>query len=188
MDPIAWELAESEWIDSELSESNLMTFDGGSNYYWSHEIERCLDESDAKSGGHAGGKSFARPRSVGYAAPRPAFDSATLSKPHAPGRWSQLEVLGASGFHTVEDLRLEPIHVSDEGQRFFRLSAGGFSRVALSPDIIHSHCSSPLSETHLGEVSTAGQRTAATRSQLVKRKTGIEIKEHAFRQDVMAVQ
>jgi hypothetical protein len=39
MDPVAWDLAESEWIDSELSDGNLTTFDKGSNYYWSHEIE-----------------------------------------------------------------------------------------------------------------------------------------------------
>ena len=55
MDPVAWDLAESEWIDSELNEGNLMTFDNGSNYYWSHEIEKYLDESDAKSGGPGGG-------------------------------------------------------------------------------------------------------------------------------------
>jgi len=44
MDPIAWDLAKSEWIDSALSEGNLMTFDNGTSYYWAHEIEAYLDD------------------------------------------------------------------------------------------------------------------------------------------------
>jgi len=46
MDPVAWDLAESEWIDSELSEGNLITFDNGINYYWTYEVEKYLEEAE----------------------------------------------------------------------------------------------------------------------------------------------
>jgi hypothetical protein len=47
MDPGAWDLAESEWIDGELSDGNLITFDNGSSCYWSHQIEEFLDQVEA---------------------------------------------------------------------------------------------------------------------------------------------
>jgi len=46
MDPVAWDLAESEWIDSELNEGNLVTLDNGSKYYWIHDIEEYLDTAE----------------------------------------------------------------------------------------------------------------------------------------------
>jgi hypothetical protein len=45
MDPISWELAENEWVDAELTDGNLITFDNGSNY-WTHQVEEYLDESE----------------------------------------------------------------------------------------------------------------------------------------------
>lgn len=46
MDPVSWEMAEGEWIDHELSDERLMTFDNGGTYYWTHEVEAYLDEAE----------------------------------------------------------------------------------------------------------------------------------------------
>lgn len=46
LDPVSWDIAEGEWIDAEVSEGNLMTFDNGTSYYWTHEVESYLDESE----------------------------------------------------------------------------------------------------------------------------------------------
>lgn len=46
MDPVSWRMAESEWIDTEMSEDRLMTFDNGITYYWAHEVEEYLDEAE----------------------------------------------------------------------------------------------------------------------------------------------
>ena len=39
LDPIAWELAQSEYIDSLESDEQIMSFDNGSTYYWIHDLE-----------------------------------------------------------------------------------------------------------------------------------------------------
>lgn len=44
LDPISFEMAESEWIDNEVSDGNLVTFDNGSNYVWLHDLERFIEE------------------------------------------------------------------------------------------------------------------------------------------------
>jgi hypothetical protein len=45
LDPVSWEMAHCEWIDAEISDGNLFTFDNGSNYYWLNEIEQFIEES-----------------------------------------------------------------------------------------------------------------------------------------------
>jgi len=44
LDPISWELAESEWIDNEVSEGNLVTLDNGGSYFWLHDLEKFIEE------------------------------------------------------------------------------------------------------------------------------------------------
>ncbi|MCX6124055.1 MAG: hypothetical protein NTV34_04805 [Proteobacteria bacterium] len=39
LDPVSWNLAYSEYIDSEISDGNLVTFDDGTTHYWIHDIE-----------------------------------------------------------------------------------------------------------------------------------------------------
>jgi hypothetical protein len=46
MDPVSWRMAESEWIDLEVSEEQLVTFDLGSTYFWVREVEEYLEESE----------------------------------------------------------------------------------------------------------------------------------------------
>jgi hypothetical protein len=47
LDPISWELAEGEWIDSQMSDEILSTFDNGSSYYWTCEVDAYLDGQEA---------------------------------------------------------------------------------------------------------------------------------------------
>ena len=49
LDPVSWEMAHSEWIDSEDSDGNLVTFDNCSNHYWVFDIERFIAASAANS-------------------------------------------------------------------------------------------------------------------------------------------
>jgi len=44
LDPVSWDMAHSEWIDAEVSDGNLITFDNGSCHYWASDIERLVDE------------------------------------------------------------------------------------------------------------------------------------------------
>ncbi len=47
MDPIAWELARSEWTSTEEADGHLISFDKGSTYFQTNEIENYLQkESD----------------------------------------------------------------------------------------------------------------------------------------------
>lgn len=43
-DSVSWDMAQSEWLDSEVSEGIIVTFDSGSTYYWTHEVEAYLDK------------------------------------------------------------------------------------------------------------------------------------------------
>lgn len=43
LDPVSWELAKSEWADSEEQEGALLTFDNGSTFFDSSEIESFLE-------------------------------------------------------------------------------------------------------------------------------------------------
>lgn len=44
LDPVSWNLAHNEWIDAEVSDGNLVTFDDGSIHYWVSDIERLIAE------------------------------------------------------------------------------------------------------------------------------------------------
>lgn len=39
MDPTSWNMAMSEWLDSEVENEQLMTFDNGTTYYRVNEVE-----------------------------------------------------------------------------------------------------------------------------------------------------
>lgn len=45
-DPISWNMAKSEWESFEESEGNIISFDNGSTYFWTHEIENFLDAEE----------------------------------------------------------------------------------------------------------------------------------------------
>lgn len=40
LDPISWKLAQDEWVDAEVSDERLITFDHGETYYWVDDVER----------------------------------------------------------------------------------------------------------------------------------------------------
>ena len=40
MDPIAWGCAQSEWADQESGEGTIISFDNGSTYYRSEDVEK----------------------------------------------------------------------------------------------------------------------------------------------------
>lgn len=42
-DPISWRIAKDEYIDSLEQDEEIITFDGGSNYYWKDDLEQLLD-------------------------------------------------------------------------------------------------------------------------------------------------
>jgi hypothetical protein len=42
-DPISWRIAKDEYIDSLELDEEVISFDGGSNYYWKHELENFLE-------------------------------------------------------------------------------------------------------------------------------------------------
>ena len=45
-DPICWDIAISDYIDSMAQDEQLITLDNGSNYYWIHEIENFIKENE----------------------------------------------------------------------------------------------------------------------------------------------
>jgi len=45
LDPVSWNMAHSEFIDVEVADGNLITFDNGSNYYLVSEIDRFIEEN-----------------------------------------------------------------------------------------------------------------------------------------------
>jgi hypothetical protein len=48
LDPVSFEMAAGEWVDQEVSDDRLMTFDNGNSYYWTHDIEAYLDEQEGE--------------------------------------------------------------------------------------------------------------------------------------------
>ena len=44
LDTISWNIAHCEWLESEVSDGNLITFDNGSRHYWVSEIEQFIEE------------------------------------------------------------------------------------------------------------------------------------------------
>ena len=49
LDPVSWEIAHGEWIDSKVSDGNLVTCDNVSNQYWAFDIERFIETSAVNS-------------------------------------------------------------------------------------------------------------------------------------------
>ncbi len=47
LDPVSWKMAHSEWLDSKVSDGNLVTFGNGSNHYWVFDNERIIETSAA---------------------------------------------------------------------------------------------------------------------------------------------
>jgi hypothetical protein len=43
IDPTSWDIAHGEWIDSQTSDDNLVTFDNGSSYYWASDLEHLIE-------------------------------------------------------------------------------------------------------------------------------------------------
>lgn len=41
-DPISWDIAKSEWLASEEEDGQLVSFDGGTTYYWMNDVEDYL--------------------------------------------------------------------------------------------------------------------------------------------------
>ncbi len=46
-DPLSFEMAKSEWVDFETSDERIITFDNGTTYYFTHDIETFLDAHEA---------------------------------------------------------------------------------------------------------------------------------------------
>ncbi len=38
-DPISWEIAKNEWLDQEIEDESLVSFDNGSSYYYRNDVE-----------------------------------------------------------------------------------------------------------------------------------------------------
>lgn len=49
LDPVSWRLAQSEWIDNEVSDDVLMTFDNGSTYYRVRDVEQMIEDLNEDS-------------------------------------------------------------------------------------------------------------------------------------------
>ena len=54
LDPVSWNIAHSEWLDSEIADGNLITFDNGSIYYWLTDVERFIQDSAANQSSSSG--------------------------------------------------------------------------------------------------------------------------------------
>jgi hypothetical protein len=47
LDPVSWRCALSEWQCNEEDSGQIFSADGGSTYYWTHDVERYLDENES---------------------------------------------------------------------------------------------------------------------------------------------
>lgn len=45
-DPISWRCAQSEYESAEESEGNIISFDNGNTYYWTHDVEPLVEDLD----------------------------------------------------------------------------------------------------------------------------------------------
>jgi len=43
-DPISWKIARDEYIDSLEQDEEIISFDGGTNYHWKHDLENLLSK------------------------------------------------------------------------------------------------------------------------------------------------
>ena len=46
LDPVSWDLSHSEWIDQEVEDGALVTFDAGASYYWRGAVEDFINEME----------------------------------------------------------------------------------------------------------------------------------------------
>ena len=44
LDPVSWDLAKSEWVDNEVSDDALMTFDNGSTFYRVADVKQMIED------------------------------------------------------------------------------------------------------------------------------------------------
>ncbi|MGE0175079.1 MAG: hypothetical protein AB7T49_19955 [Oligoflexales bacterium] len=44
LDPVSWNMAHSEWIDTEICDGNLITYDNGLNHYWVSDLEQFIED------------------------------------------------------------------------------------------------------------------------------------------------
>ena len=49
MDEISWDIAQDEYISSLEEDEEVISFDNGSTYYWTTEIEELLEDKLQKS-------------------------------------------------------------------------------------------------------------------------------------------
>lgn len=50
LDPVAWDLAKSEWIDSEEQDEHLVSFDNGSTYFDTWQVQQFISSKDHELG------------------------------------------------------------------------------------------------------------------------------------------
>jgi len=48
LDPVSWEMAESEFVDSRVDDGELVSFDNGATYYRIYDIETYLDKAEGE--------------------------------------------------------------------------------------------------------------------------------------------
>lgn len=53
LDPISWDMAQGEWLDSEVEDERLVTFDDGGSYLESDDLERQLSKLEKPESDHA---------------------------------------------------------------------------------------------------------------------------------------
>ena len=44
MDEVAWDIAKDEYISSLEEDEEVISFDNGSTYFWTHDIENLIEE------------------------------------------------------------------------------------------------------------------------------------------------
>lgn len=49
LDPISWDMAESEYVDSQVEDGELVSFDNGGSYYRVYDIETYLDQAEEEA-------------------------------------------------------------------------------------------------------------------------------------------
>jgi hypothetical protein len=53
LDPVSWKIARDEWIDVEVSDGSFITFDNGTNYFWTSDraiYRRTVPERSVNAG------------------------------------------------------------------------------------------------------------------------------------------
>ncbi len=43
MDSVSWRCAQGDWESQEADEGNIISLDGGSTYYWPHDVEKLVN-------------------------------------------------------------------------------------------------------------------------------------------------